>query len=92
MRAGASWKKRDEMRLMAKPKDRHVMEALGKTRVVVENGKVVEVGEPQTEYCPIFAITQCGKEMLLEGIRIFRKFYCRGGSKREGAGYYGNLD
>jgi len=25
-----------------------------KTRVVVENGKVVEVGEPRTEYCPIF--------------------------------------
>jgi len=41
------------MSLMAKQKDRHVMEALGKTRVVVENGKVVEVGEPQTEYCPI---------------------------------------
>jgi putative methanogenesis marker protein 8 len=39
---------------MAKQKDRHVMEALGKTRVVVENGKVVEAGEPQTEYCPIF--------------------------------------
>ncbi len=39
---------------MSKQKDRHVMEALGKTRVVVENGKVVEVGEPQTEYCPIF--------------------------------------
>jgi len=39
---------------MAKIKERHVMEALGKTRVVVENGKVVEVGEPQTEYCPIF--------------------------------------
>jgi len=35
-------------------KDRHVMEALGKTRVVVEDGKVIEVGEPQTEYCPIF--------------------------------------
>ena len=40
--------------LMAKQKDRHVMEALGKTRVVVENGKVVEVSEPRTEYCPIF--------------------------------------
>jgi len=40
--------------LMAKQTDRHVMEALGKTRVVVENGKVVEVSEPQTEYCPIF--------------------------------------
>ncbi len=39
---------------MAKQKDRHVMEALGKTRVVVECGKVVEVGEPKTEYCPIF--------------------------------------
>ena len=39
---------------MAKQKDRHVMEALGKTRVVVENGKVVEVSEPRTEYCPIF--------------------------------------
>jgi len=39
---------------MSEQKDRHVMEALGKTRVVVENGKVVEVGEPQTEYCPIF--------------------------------------
>lgn len=39
---------------MVKPKDRHVMEALGKTRVVVESGKVVEVGEPKTEYCPIF--------------------------------------
>ncbi len=39
---------------MAKQKDRHVMEALGKTRIVVENGRVVEVGEPRTEYCPIF--------------------------------------
>ncbi|MFZ3384438.1 MAG: methanogenesis marker 8 protein [Candidatus Methanoperedens sp.] len=35
-------------------KDRHVMEALGKTRVVVENGKVIEVGKPLTEYCPIW--------------------------------------
>ncbi len=34
---------------------RHVIEALGKTRVVVEDGKVVEVGEPQVRYCPLFA-------------------------------------
>jgi putative methanogenesis marker protein 8 len=34
---------------------RHVLEALGKTRVVVENGKVVEVGEPVVRYCPLFA-------------------------------------
>lgn len=32
----------------------HVMELLGKTRVVVEDGKVVEVGEPQLEWCPLF--------------------------------------
>ena len=36
------------------PKERHIMEVQGKTRVVVENGKVVEVGTPVTEYCPIF--------------------------------------
>ena len=30
------------------------MELQGRTRVVVENGKVVEVGMPMTEYCPIF--------------------------------------
>lgn len=34
--------------------DEHVMEALGKTKVRVKNGKVVEVGEPKIEYCPIF--------------------------------------
>lgn len=36
------------------PKSRHVMELQGRTRVVVENGKVIEVGTPMTEYCPIF--------------------------------------
>lgn len=30
------------------------MELQGRTRVVVENGKVVEVGMPMTDYCPIF--------------------------------------
>lgn len=34
--------------------DEHVIEALGKTRVVIKNGKVVEVGEPKIDYCPIF--------------------------------------
>ncbi len=36
------------------PKERHVMELQGRTRVVIENGKVIEVGVPMTEYCPIF--------------------------------------
>lgn len=34
--------------------DEHVIEALGKARVVVRDGKVVEVGEPLIGYCPIF--------------------------------------
>jgi len=51
---------------MLMAKDRHVMEALGKTRVVVENGKVVETGEPQTEYCPIF-----------DKVRGIKKFTCK---------------
>jgi putative methanogenesis marker protein 8 len=34
--------------------DRHVIEALGKTKVVVENGIVTEIGTPQVKYCPLF--------------------------------------
>ncbi|MFA7341682.1 MAG: methanogenesis marker 8 protein [Candidatus Methanomethylophilaceae archaeon] len=33
---------------------RHVLEAMGKAKVVVEDGRVVEVGEPQIDYCPLF--------------------------------------
>jgi putative methanogenesis marker protein 8 len=35
-------------------KDKHVIEALGMTRVVIENGKVTKVGTPQLSYCPLF--------------------------------------
>lgn len=34
--------------------DEHVIEALGKTRIVVRNGIVVEVGMPKINYCPLF--------------------------------------
>jgi putative methanogenesis marker protein 8 len=30
------------------------MEALGKSRVVIEDGKVIEIGEPRVKYCPLF--------------------------------------
>jgi putative methanogenesis marker protein 8 len=30
------------------------MEALGKARIVIEDGKVVEIGEPTVKYCPLF--------------------------------------
>jgi putative methanogenesis marker protein 8 len=33
----------------------HIMELLGKTRVVIKDGKVIEVGQPEVEWCPIFA-------------------------------------
>ena len=32
----------------------HIMEILGKTKVVVKDGKVVEVGEPQVKWCPLW--------------------------------------
>ena len=35
-------------------KDHHVIEALGKTEVVIENGEVISVGDPLVDYCPIF--------------------------------------
>ncbi len=35
-------------------KDKHVIEALGKTRVTIENGEITSIGEPEIEYCPIF--------------------------------------
>ena len=34
--------------------DKHVIEALGKARVTVQDGKVVDVEEPKIEYCPLF--------------------------------------
>jgi len=36
-------------------KDEHVMEMLGRCRVRVRGGKVVESSQPQIDYCPLFA-------------------------------------
>jgi putative methanogenesis marker protein 8 len=33
----------------------HIMELLGKARVVVKDGRVVEVGVPKIEWCPLFS-------------------------------------
>ncbi|HEY3360700.1 MAG TPA: methanogenesis marker 8 protein [Methanosarcina sp.] len=33
----------------------HIMEIMGKTRVVVKDGEVIEVGEPEIEWCPLIA-------------------------------------
>jgi putative methanogenesis marker protein 8 len=49
--------------------DEHVIEALGKTRVKVKNGKVVEVGEPKIDYCPIFDKYRGIKEFTPENVK-----------------------
>jgi len=54
--------------------DRHVMEALGKARVVIENGKVIEVGEPEVKYCPLFHKTRGIEEITPEIIRKNMEF------------------
>ena len=33
----------------------HVMELFGKTRVVIKDGMVVDVGEPAADWCPVFS-------------------------------------
>ncbi len=35
-------------------KNRHVIEAMGMTKVVIEDGKVVSIGKPAVTYCPLF--------------------------------------
>lgn len=49
--------------------DEHVIEALGKTKVIVRNGKVVEVGTPQIKYCPLFDKYRGIKEITSQAAR-----------------------
>lgn len=53
---------------------RHVMEALGMTRVVFEDGKVVEVGEPKVKYCPLFKKYRNIDEITSEKVRENMEF------------------
>ncbi|HTY91534.1 MAG TPA: methanogenesis marker 8 protein [Methanocella sp.] len=54
--------------------DEHIIEALGKTRIKIKNGKVVEVGEPMLSYCPIFdkfrGIKHLDKKSIQENIQF----------------------
>lgn len=34
--------------------DQHVIEAMGKSKILIKNGKVVDVSNPEIEYCPLF--------------------------------------
>ena len=54
--------------------DEHVIEGLGKARVVIRDGKVAEVGEPQIGYCPIFDKHRGIKKIDREVIRKNMQF------------------
>lgn len=49
--------------------DEHVIEALGKTRIVVKNGKIAEIGKPKIEYCPLFDKYRGIKEITPEAVK-----------------------
>ena len=49
--------------------DRHVIEALGKVRVVIENGEITEVGSSDVKYCPMFHAMHGVEELNEEFIR-----------------------
>ena len=55
----------------------HIMEILGMTRVVVEDGKVIEVGEPQIEWCPLFEKARGIKQITSEEVRKNMEFRIR---------------
>lgn len=55
-------------------KDRHVFETMGKTRVVVENGKVIEVGRPLLKYCPLWAKIRGIKELNEKAVKANVEF------------------
>jgi len=50
-------------------RDRHVIEALGKAEVVIENGEIVSIAEPLIDYCPIFGKYHKIEHITKEDIR-----------------------
>jgi len=54
--------------------DEHIIEGLGRARIVVRDGKVVEVGEPMISYCPIFdkhrGIKKITREVIANNIQF----------------------
>ena len=49
--------------------DKHVIETLGKVRVVIENGEITEVEESDVKYCPMFHAMHKVEELNEEFIR-----------------------
>jgi putative methanogenesis marker protein 8 len=58
---------------MSNNTDEHILEAIGRTRVIIRHGKVVEIGEPQIISCPLtkkmaYPITTLDKESVKANI------------------------
>lgn len=49
--------------------DQHVIEALGKAKIIIKNGKVIEIQEPGINYCPLFEKYRGIKKLTKEAIR-----------------------
>ena len=54
--------------------DEHIIEAMGKAVVKIQNGKVIEIGDPKIEYCPLFhkhrGIEKLTKEAIKENMEF----------------------
>ena len=54
--------------------DKHVIETLGKVRVVIENGEITEVGSSEMKYCPMFhamhKVDELNEEFILKNINF----------------------
>ena len=55
----------------------HIMELVGKTRVVIKDGKVIEVGQPEVEWCPIFAKVRGIQRITPEEVKKNMEFRIR---------------
>jgi putative methanogenesis marker protein 8 len=52
----------------------HIIELVGKTRVVIKDGKVIEVGEPEVKWCPNFAKVRGIKKINPEEVKKNMEF------------------
>ena len=54
--------------------DEHIIEAMGKAKIIIRDEKVIEVGEPLIDYCPLFhkhrGIEQIDKNVIKENIEF----------------------
>ncbi|MCP1716241.1 putative methanogenesis marker protein 8 [Methanocalculus alkaliphilus] len=59
---------------MTEYQDEHIIEAIGRARIVVRDGEVIEVGEPMIRDCPLakrfaYPIPEMSREHIAENIR-----------------------